>query len=102
MKVPDVPPVGERAPLAEQLQANEDHYKYYLFYANTAVALALVFVASLLKPPGQWGLGFKVGELVFAEFVLIVSARDAITRFRKKIKAPPHHNPAGVHERRTA
>lgn len=53
-------------------------YRYYQFYANTSVALALVFVA-WWPPERSVAAAFLVTELV-----LVASARDSLCKFRRK------------------
>jgi hypothetical protein len=66
----------------------DQFYRYYQFYANAAVALALSFIAWAATGAAAtipwWAVtgGFLLGELV-----LVASARDSITKFRNKKRA---------------
>ncbi|MDQ6894295.1 MAG: hypothetical protein M3167_16660 [Acidobacteriota bacterium] len=85
LRVEDVTPHAQRGTWDDR-QANEDFYKFYLFYSNTAVAMLLVFSASL-HAQQHWTLFSKLLALVAAEVVLVWSARESIRRFREKVKA---------------
>lgn len=64
-------------------QIVENHYKFYLFYANTAVALVLAFLFVGGRP------GFETRDFwlfSMAEAVLLASARDALMKCRTKIE----------------
>jgi hypothetical protein len=66
----------------------EQHYRFYQFYSNTAVALVLSFVAWLVAGAGATvSSRWIVGTFLFAEGVLSYSARDSITKYRMKRKA---------------
>ena len=62
-------------------EITENHYKFYLFYANTSTALLLLL-------PVLWNHIDRatVLWLVILEGVLIASARDAIVRHRTKVQ----------------
>lgn len=92
-----VPPAVEdkdeaRRPEEKKQSAYEDlrdqFYRFYQFYANTAVALALSFGAWVATGGAatipKWAVAFA---FIVGEVVLVASARDSITKFRNKKRA---------------
>ena len=84
LRVPDSKPLDQakRKDLEAPYRAIiEDHYRFYQFYANSAVALALAALVLWSRLPA--------GALVLllgTEAVLIVSARDALKKHRTKVE----------------
>lgn len=82
------PPQWDFARLTEHLEAFEslvhDHYRFYQFYANMFVALA-VFYFSRLSLPGtpQWPAGVTAGFVV-TEGVLFLGSRDALEKYYQR------------------
>jgi hypothetical protein len=64
------------------------HYQFYQFYANTPFALLLVFIAWVFanssQPPID-RIGWTFILMAFADFVLLASAKNAITRYDEKV-----------------
>jgi hypothetical protein len=60
----------------------EDYYRYYQFYSNTAVALALAFFAwwATKKPPSGDVVIIAVATAA-AEVILYFSARDSLEKY---------------------
>ena len=65
----------------------EAHYKYYQFYANALVAVALVYVGCL-----AWGHGsicrdgFSHVGVVLLEAVLLAASRDALKKYYDRVE----------------
>ena len=63
------------------------HYDYYLFHANTLVSLVLLFGAwAAATSPETSTVVLRLGLLSIVGVVLIMSARNARQRFRRKRK----------------
>lgn len=82
------PPQWDFALLPERLAAFQmlvgDHYRYYQFYANTLIALIVLYVArrsAVGVLADQWGvdLGF-----VILGIVLFFGSRDALRRYYRR------------------
>ncbi|KAA3605829.1 MAG: hypothetical protein DWQ01_18670 [Planctomycetota bacterium] len=63
----------------------EDHFRYFQFYANTALGSLVAFLAWRSSPfhesaPGLWP---EVG-IVALEFVLLLASRDALSRYYRR------------------
>ena len=73
--------LNERLPAFEALV--ENHYRYYQFYANTLVALALAYPTWRLH--GRAGV-FQVTDLGFvaAEGVFLAASRDALRNYYRR------------------
>lgn len=57
----------------------EEHYRYYLFHANAAMAVALVYIAAWLEPPPP-SLGGTLLVLLL-EFLFLAASRDNLRRY---------------------
>ncbi len=63
------------------------HYMYFLFYANSLIALQLLFVSwfAMAQPRPQWiHVGLRFALLLAASVVLYFSAKDALAKFDLK------------------
>lgn len=78
--------LADRLPAFERLV--EDHFRYYQFYANTALASLIAFAAwrsSAFYPPAlsPWA---EMG-LAVLEFTLVAASRDALKRYYRRTSA---------------
>jgi hypothetical protein len=65
----------------------DSYYRYYQFYANMAVAVAIAYVAWILGDP-VWS-GWRLGGLLLLLsmlFVLIMSAKYSLTRYYTSLR----------------
>jgi hypothetical protein len=82
LRVPERLTVDHRARKENEAayrEITENHYKFYLFYSNTATALLLLMILFF----NRLDIGVLIG-LAVLEIVLIASARDSIIRLRTK------------------
>jgi len=85
------PPHWEFANLDDRLQGFlalvENHYRYYQFYANSAVAGAMTYTAHFsrhslnLCQPGWLALGF-----ILLELVLLAGSRDSLRKYYQRVE----------------
>lgn len=64
----------------------EDHFRYFQFYANTALGSLIAFTAWRLSPSDAYGLGIwpEIGLVILA-IVLLLASRDALSRYYHRI-----------------
>jgi len=63
----------------------EDHYRFYQFYSNTAVALPIAFLFWVVTQSPAQARAIVVGVvLLMAVAILYVSARHCLARYREK------------------
>lgn len=79
-------PQWDDSTLAERLSAFErlveDHFRYYQFYGNSALALVLAFACWRASPTGQFiAAGFAELALITLEIALLAASRDALQRY---------------------
>lgn len=64
----------------------ESHYRYYQFYANVFVAVALAYIGCLVSGKvGLCGGGFRDVGVVLLELVLLASSRDALKKYYSRV-----------------
>jgi len=65
----------------------DSYYRYYQFYANMAVAVAVAYVAWVFDNPGWSGWRFGGLLLLFSTiFVLIMSAKYSLERYYTSLR----------------
>ncbi len=61
------------------------HYRYYQFYSNSVISILFAYLPNrLLGTMSLLGLGTDLGVFVVCA-VLLLGARDALTKYRKKL-----------------
>ena len=65
----------------------ESHYRYYQFYANLFVAVALAYAQCLAWPHGSvCGGGWRLASVVLLEMVLLAGSRDALRKYYRRVE----------------
>ena len=84
---PDLDDAKRKELEASYQSIKADYYQFYQFYANTAVAVVLVFCAwwATKKPPSG-EVAVIAGVALVVEVVLYLSARDSLNKYHRRTK----------------
>lgn len=64
----------------------ESHYRYYQFYANVFVAVALAYVGCLIAGGGMCRTGWNNVFVIILELVLLAGSRDALKKYYSRVE----------------